>query len=75
MNACPPTLIVALRALPVLAAAAKVTVREDEPVAPPVTVSHVALLVADAVQPSNVVSAALPVAPPPDTDAELGDHE
>ena len=65
----------ALRAWPVLAAAAKVTVREDEPVALPVTASHVALLVADAVQPGTVASAALPVPPPPDTDAELGDHE
>ena len=50
-----------------------VTVRDEEPVAPLVTVIQEALLIADAVHPVSVVSATLPVAPQAETEAELGE--
>jgi hypothetical protein len=65
VTAWPPTVTVALRdVVDVLAAAVSVTVPFPEPLAPPVTVNHPALLVAVHAQPEPAVSERVAVPPP-----------
>jgi hypothetical protein len=66
--------IVALRdAVLVLAAAVNATVPLPVPLAPPVTVSHAALLVAVHAQPAPAVTPTEPVAPAAATDVLVAD--
>jgi hypothetical protein len=75
VKVCPPAVIVAVRAtVLVLAAALNVTVPLPVPLAPPVTVSHVALLTAVHVQPVPAVTPTEPVPPPATTDALVADR-
>ena len=67
MTVCPATVTVALRdAVAVFAVALTLTVPLPDPLAPLVTVSHDALLVAVQVQPVAAVTVTAPL-PPPDT--------
>ena len=67
VTVCPATVIVALRdAVAVFAVALTLTVPLPDPLAPLVTVSHDALLVAVQVQPVAAVTVTAPL-PPPDT--------
>jgi hypothetical protein len=76
LTAWPPTVTVALRAtLDVLAVALSVTVPFPEALAPPVTVNHVALLVAVHAQPEPAVSESVAVPPPTATLVVSGDTE
>jgi hypothetical protein len=74
VNVCPPIVIVAVRdTVLVLAAALKLTVPLPVPLAPAVTVSHVALLAAVHAQPVPAVTLTEPVPPPLATDALVAD--
>ena len=56
VNVCPAIVIVPLRSAPVLRATVKVTVPLLVPLAPPVTLIHVALLIAVQPQPAGAVT-------------------
>ena len=74
VTVCPPAVTVAFRdAVVVLAAAVTPTVPLPDPLAPLVTVSHVALLVAVHVQPAPAVTVTLPVPPAASTLCVAGD--
>ena len=74
MNICPAIVSVPLRdVVELFAAALKLTVPLPEPLAPAVTVSQLALLVAVHVQPVPAVTFVLPVPPPAATFAEDDD--
>ena len=64
MNVCPAIVIVPVRAaVPVLAATLKPTVPLPDPLAPLVTVIHVAFETADHVHPADTVTATDPLSP------------
>jgi hypothetical protein len=74
VNVCPPAVMVPVRGVVVeLAATLKVTAPLPEPLAPPVMVIQLALLVAFHVHPADVVTVTAPVPPSASTDWDVGE--